>query len=118
LSITILEIDTVSYKAAYPVHEERVVSLKNDLKIMIRPARAGDAGALQALSGTVQKVSNLILNMNSYVRDASSRATIAAMSADMRGNTDETLVTHARLAGSKSTSRAWLWPPALVPQLT
>src|SRR5262247_740114 len=36
-------------QAAYPVHEERVVSLKNNLKIMIRPARAGDAGALQAL---------------------------------------------------------------------
>jgi acyl-CoA hydrolase/RimJ/RimL family protein N-acetyltransferase len=36
-------------QAAYPVHEERVVSLKNDLKIMIRPARAGDAGPLQAL---------------------------------------------------------------------
>jgi RimJ/RimL family protein N-acetyltransferase len=36
-------------QAAYPVHEERVVSLKNDLKIMIRPARAGDAVALQAL---------------------------------------------------------------------
>jgi acyl-CoA hydrolase/GNAT superfamily N-acetyltransferase len=36
-------------QAAYPVHEERIVTLKNDLKIMIRPARAGDAGALQAL---------------------------------------------------------------------
>jgi hypothetical protein len=39
-----------------------------------------------AITGTVQKVSNLILNMNIYVRDASSGATIAAMSADMRGN--------------------------------
>jgi len=28
--------------------------------------------------------------MNIYIRDASSGATIAAMSADMRGNTDET----------------------------
>jgi acyl-CoA hydrolase/RimJ/RimL family protein N-acetyltransferase len=36
-------------QAAYPVHEERVVSLKNDQNVMIRPARAGDAGALQAL---------------------------------------------------------------------
>ena len=43
-------------------------------------------GAELAITGTVQKVSNLILNMNIYVRDA----TIAAMSADMRGNTDET----------------------------
>src|SRR5262249_19564646 len=46
-------------------------------------------GAEMAITGTVQKVSNLILNMNIYVRDASSGATIAAMSADMRGNTDE-----------------------------
>src|SRR5215471_13048908 len=36
-------------QAAYPVHEERVVSLKNNQNIMIRPARAGDAGAVQAL---------------------------------------------------------------------
>src|SRR6476661_5590724 len=36
-------------QAAYPVHEERVVRLKNDVKIMIRPARAGDARVLQAL---------------------------------------------------------------------
>jgi Protein of unknown function (DUF2380) len=48
-------------------------------------------GAELAITGTVQKVSNLILNMmNIYVRDASSGASIAAMSADMRGNTDET----------------------------
>jgi Protein of unknown function (DUF2380) len=46
-------------------------------------------GAELAITGTVQKVSNLILNMNIYVRDASSGTTIAAMSADMRGNTDE-----------------------------
>jgi len=46
-------------------------------------------GAELAITGTVQKVSNLILNMNIYVRDASSGATIATMSADMRGNTDE-----------------------------
>ena len=47
-------------------------------------------GAELAITGTVQKVSNLILNMNIYIRDASSGATIVAMSADMRGNTDET----------------------------
>ena len=35
--------------AAYPVHEERSVELKNGSKILIRPARAADAGALQAL---------------------------------------------------------------------
>ena len=47
-------------------------------------------GAELAITGTVQKVSNLILNMNIYVRDVSSGATTAAMSADTRGNTDQT----------------------------
>jgi hypothetical protein len=46
-------------------------------------------GAELAVTGTVQKVSNLILNMNIYIRDSSSGGTVAAMSADMRGNTDE-----------------------------
>jgi hypothetical protein len=46
-------------------------------------------GAELAVTGTVQKVSNLILNMNIYVRDVSSGTTVAAMSADMRGNSDE-----------------------------
>jgi hypothetical protein len=46
-------------------------------------------GAELAITGTVQKVSNLILNMNIYIREVSSGRTIAAMSADMRGNTDE-----------------------------
>jgi acyl-CoA hydrolase/RimJ/RimL family protein N-acetyltransferase len=35
--------------AAYPVDEERIVTLKNGVKVMIRPARATDAGALQGL---------------------------------------------------------------------
>jgi hypothetical protein len=46
-------------------------------------------GAELAVTGTVQKVSNLILNMNIYVRDVSSGRSVAAMSADMRGNSDE-----------------------------
>lgn len=46
-------------------------------------------GADLALVGTVQKVSELILNVNLYVRDANSGKLIGAMSADMRGNTDE-----------------------------
>src|SRR5499426_1888671 len=36
-------------QAAYPVDEERTVTLKNGVKVMIRPARAADAGALQGL---------------------------------------------------------------------
>lgn len=50
---------------------------------------AGRVGAELAVTGTVQKVSNLILNMNIYIRDAASGGTVAAMSADIRGNTDE-----------------------------
>ena len=50
---------------------------------------ANQLGADFAVSGWVQKVSNLILNMNIYVRDASSGATISLKSVDMRGNTDE-----------------------------
>jgi hypothetical protein len=46
-------------------------------------------GADLSITGTVQKVSNLILNVNLYVRDLSTRKLIANMSADMRGNTDE-----------------------------
>ena len=36
-------------QAAYSVDEERIVTLKNGVKVMIRPARAADAGALQGL---------------------------------------------------------------------
>jgi hypothetical protein len=46
-------------------------------------------GADLAITGVVQKVSNLILNMNIYLRDAHSGKSVAVMSADMRGNTDE-----------------------------
>jgi len=50
---------------------------------------AAQLGAKLSITGTVQKVSNLILNMNIYVRDVASGRVIAAMNADMRGNTDE-----------------------------
>jgi hypothetical protein len=41
------------------------------------------------ITGVVQKVSNLILDINVYLRDAHTGQLIAATSADMRGNTDE-----------------------------
>ena len=47
-------------------------------------------GASVSMTGVVQKVSNLILNINIYVRDANSGRLLQAMSADIRGNTDET----------------------------
>lgn len=51
---------------------------------------AKKVGANLSITGTVQKVSDLILNENIYIRDAASGEPIASMSADMRGNTDET----------------------------
>ena len=45
-----------------------------------------------AVSGVVQKVSNLILNIHIYVWDANSGRLLQAMSADIRGNMDEPFV--------------------------
>jgi len=50
---------------------------------------ARELGAKLAITGWVQKVSNLILNMNIAVRDADSGELVAGMSVDMRGNTQE-----------------------------
>ena len=50
---------------------------------------ARQAGAELAVTGTVQKISNLILNMNIYIRDAGDGHPVTQMSADFRGNTDE-----------------------------
>ena len=41
------------------------------------------------MTGTVQKVSNLILNLNIYLRDAKDDRLLQSMSADFRGNTGE-----------------------------
>ena len=46
-------------------------------------------GAEVAITGTVQKVSNLILNINLYVRDVATEKRTRTMSVDIRGNTDE-----------------------------
>ena len=50
---------------------------------------AEKVGADLSMTGTVQKVSNLILNMNIYIRDAHTKTLISSTSADFRGNTDE-----------------------------
>lgn len=50
---------------------------------------ARELGAEQAMTGTVQKVSNLILNINVYVRDAETAKRLKAMSVDIRSNTDK-----------------------------
>jgi hypothetical protein len=53
----------------------------------IKMAKA--AGAELSVTGTVQKVSNLILNVNVYVRDVATGKLVAAGSADIRSNTDD-----------------------------
>ena len=54
------------------------------------PVEAVDnSGANWAAWGTVQKVSNLILNINVYMEDAESGKMKFARSVDIRGNTDE-----------------------------
>jgi hypothetical protein len=50
---------------------------------------AREIGADYAFTGTVQKVSELILNINVYVQDAEASKRVAAGSVDLRGNTDE-----------------------------
>ncbi len=50
---------------------------------------AQQLGADLAITGLVEKVSALILNMNIYLRDAHTGQLITSMSADFRGNTDE-----------------------------
>jgi hypothetical protein len=52
-------------------------------------ALARQLGADLVITGTVQKVSNVILNINFYLRDVHTGQLVTAMSADMRGNTDE-----------------------------
>lgn len=50
---------------------------------------ARELGADLEITGVVQKVSNLILNISVYVRDAHTGGLVAAANVDMRGNTDE-----------------------------
>ena len=52
-------------------------------------AIAGSLGADLALTGTVQKVSNLILNINIYLDDVATKKRRLVASVDIRGNTDE-----------------------------
>ena len=50
---------------------------------------ARELGAQQVAYGWVQKVSNLILNVNLVIEDAATGQTLHAESVDIRGNTDE-----------------------------
>jgi hypothetical protein len=50
---------------------------------------ANKIGADLAITGTVHKISNLILNMTIFVRDAKTGDNVAVARASMRGDTDE-----------------------------
>jgi hypothetical protein len=50
---------------------------------------AKELGADLALTGEVQKTSNLILSISVYIRDAETGQLVGGGSADIRGNTDE-----------------------------
>jgi hypothetical protein len=52
-------------------------------------AMAGALGADYALTGEVNKVSNLILSFNLFLRDARTGEMVRGGSVDIRGNTDE-----------------------------
>ncbi len=49
---------------------------------------AGKLGADFSITGTVQKVSELILNINVYIRDVKTGKLVNALSVDIRDNTD------------------------------
>jgi hypothetical protein len=46
-------------------------------------------GARYSVVAEVQKVSNLILSMNLYIRDAETGARLRGLAVEIRGNTDE-----------------------------
>jgi Protein of unknown function (DUF2380) len=50
---------------------------------------AREVGARYAVTGEVRKVSELIMSMHVYVRDAEKAVPVAIASVDLRGNTDE-----------------------------
>jgi Protein of unknown function (DUF2380) len=66
---------------------QQLPSLRNCNGCELTVARA--AGADAAAYGWVQKVSNLILNLNLVVEDAATGRHIAVGSVDIRGNTDD-----------------------------
>ena len=49
---------------------------------------AAEKGLDYAITGEIQKVSNLILSMKLYIRDAKTAKTLAAGTVDIRGNSD------------------------------
>jgi hypothetical protein len=67
----------------------QLIPIPHDLDDAIAAASIAKVGADLAAWGTVQKVSNLILNINVYIEDAKAKKMLFAKSVDIRGNTDE-----------------------------
>lgn len=124
-------------RGAQPAEQERLVLISDHLRrllaesgkfeiIDVAPAAQAitDAGFLHAcngceadiaqqleadlaIRGVVQKVSNLILNLNIYVTDARTGDHLDGMSVDIRGNTDEswlrgvTYIVRNRFSGTR-----------------
>lgn len=65
-------------------------------------AEIGSAAHVQfVLFPWVQKVSNLILNLNAEIREAATDRVVAARSVDIRGNTDRSWVRGAKALSSR-----------------
>ena len=71
----------------------------------LRVAIARRLDADLALVGWVQKVSNLILNVNVVIRDVSTREQVFASSVDIRGNTDESWLHASAICSTIACSR-------------
>ncbi|GAB2790441.1 DUF3280 domain-containing protein [Halomonas shantousis] len=68
---------------------------------------ARSLGAELVMVGWVQKVSNLILNMNAVIREADSGRDLAGASVDMRGNTDESWTRAAEYLLNRELMRSY-----------
>lgn len=69
---------------------EQMAAIKNPVHSNRRDTKiAAEMGARYAISGEVQKVSNLILALNLHIRDAKTGETVRAGAVDIRGNNDD-----------------------------
>lgn len=87
-----------------------LAQVQEELDRTVNPAKcngcdirmAKKLGARYSVVSEVQKVSNLIIAMNIYVRDVESGGQVAGQAADVRGNTDETWLRGARYILTRS----------------
>lgn len=76
---------------------EKVAGIRNPVNSNGRDTKiAAEMGADYAVSGVVQKTSNLILAINLAVRDARTGETLRAGTVDLRGDNDESFQRGAR----------------------